>query len=156
MFSYLYCTFINNKADSEGDAIYIADASSNSNKITGSTFINNTGSNSVVYVNSESNVNLNLSNSIFIGNDAANDVKGNSNVIVDYNWWGNTADDYAHNLPKVDGVTLNNWLFLNLTADIDTKIATVSLNNLFEHNIAPTNRNNMAKVYTNIHLTRTK
>lgn len=38
----------------------------------------------------------------------------------------------------------------------DTILFLDSLNNLFEHNIAPTNRNNMAKVYTNIHLTRTK
>ena len=128
------CTFINNSAN-QGDAIYIADATSDENKITGSIFINNTGANSVVHVNFEDNhAELNLINSIFIGNDAEFDVKGTSNTIVDYNWWGTVAEDYKTNSPKVDGATLNNWLVLNLTADINTNIATVSLNNLYDGN----------------------
>ena len=38
----------------------------------------------------------------------------------------------------------------------DTKLFLDSLNNLFEHNITPINKTNMAKFYTGIHLTRTK
>ncbi len=129
------CTFVNNTANGQGDAIYIADAISAENKIIESTFINNTGVNSVAYVNLDSDVSkLNLSNSIFIRNDATYDVKGTSNVVVDYNWWGNTKEDYNTNLPKVEGATLNNWLVLNITANTNTNIATVSLNNLYENN----------------------
>ena len=126
------CTFINNTAQSQGDAVYIDGAASNENEITGSTFINNSGANSVVYVNS--NAELNLSNSIFIGNYAAVDVKGNANVFADYNWWGNVDEDKT-NAPNVDGATVNNWLVLKITADTDTNIATVSLNNLYDGNV---------------------
>ena len=126
------CTFINNTAQSQGDAVYIDGAASNENEITGSTFINNSGANSVVYVNS--NAELNLSNSIFIGNYAAVDVKGNANVVADYNWWGNVDEDKT-NAPNVDGATVNNWLVLKITADTDTNIATVSLNNLYDGNV---------------------
>ena len=129
------CTFINNSAQSQGDAVYVANANGE-NKINESLFINNTGSNSVVYVNLDSTeANLNLSDSIFIGNDATYNAKGTSNVVADYNWWGNTAEDYDSNDPSVDGVTLNNWLVLNITANINTNVATVSLNNLYDGNI---------------------
>ena len=129
------CTFINNKANSQGDAVYVADASSSDNKITESRFTNNSGENSVVYINLESaNVKLNLSNSIFLNNDAAYDVKGTEDVIANYNWWGTTTEDYTTNSPKVDGATLNNWYVLNVTANTNTNVATVSLNNLYDGN----------------------
>lgn len=129
------CIFINNKANSQGDAVYVADASSSDNKITESRFTNNSGENSVVYINLESaNVKLNLSNSIFLNNDAAYDVKGTEDVIANYNWWGTTTEDYTTNSPKVDGATLNNWYVLNVTANTNTNVATVSLNNLYDGN----------------------
>ena len=128
------CTFINNTAE-QGDAVYIANANGE-NKITGSRFINNTGSNSVAYINLNSaEAELNLSNSIFIGNDATYNVNGTSNVNVDYNWWGNTAEDFNTNLTNVEGVTLTNWLVLNITADTDSNIVAVSLNNLYDGNV---------------------
>ena len=135
------CTFINNAATSQGDAVYVADASSNENKIVESLFTGNTGSNSVVYVNlAASSSKLNLNNSIFVGNDATYNVKGTSNVIVDYNWWGNTIENYNdNNVAKVDGVTLNNWLFLKIDATaVITGIATLSLNNFYNGSVVTT------------------
>ena len=129
------CTFINNAATSQGDAVYVADASSNENKIVESLFTGNTGSNSLVYVNlAASSSKLNLNNSIFVGNDATYNVKGTSNVIVDYNWWGNTIENYNdNNVAKVDGVTLNNWLILKIDATAAvTDDATISLNNVYD------------------------
>ncbi|MBQ2653992.1 MAG: right-handed parallel beta-helix repeat-containing protein, partial [Methanobrevibacter sp.] len=129
------CTFINNAATSQGDAIYIADASSNDNKITESLFTGNTGLNSIVYVNLiPSNSKLNLDNSIFVKNDATYNVKGTSNVILEYNWLGNTIENYDDNaVAKVDGVTLNNWLFLKIDATAAiTGEAILSLNDLYD------------------------
>ena len=126
------CTFINNTASSQGDAIYIVDATNGDNKITKSTFINNTGSNSVVYINLGSN-DINVSNSIFMNNAAEYNIKASGNVIADYNWWANTNENYNSNIAKVDGTTVTRWLFLNITsADMDTGVATVSLNNLYD------------------------
>ena len=128
------CTFINNKATSHGDALYVANAKEE-NKIFESKFVNNSGSNSAVYINLDSsNAKFNISNSIFINNTAQNIVKGNGNVVADYNWWGNNASNYNVRLTKTEGITVTNWLFLNITADEKNSIATISLNNLFENN----------------------
>ena len=129
------CTFINNAATSQGDAVYVVDAASSENKITESRFINSTGSNSVVCLNLDStNSRLNMNNSIFVKNGATYNVKGTSNVIVEYNWLGNTIENYNdENVAKVDGVTLNNWLFLKIDANAALKgIATISLNNVYD------------------------
>ncbi|WP_462315202.1 Ig-like domain-containing protein [Methanobrevibacter sp.] len=129
------CTFLNNTADN-GDAVYIANAQSSENQITKSTFINNIGDNSVVYVNLDSDdAKLDINNSIFLNSTASNTIKGNGNIVADYNWWGNTAEDYNTRVPNVDGATLTNWIFLNITADIDSNITTVSLNNLYDGNV---------------------
>ena len=127
------CTFINNKADSEGDAIYIADATSTDNRITGSEFTDNTGSNSIAYVNLDStDAKLKLSNSIFMKNTAAKNIKGTSNVVAEYNWWGNTIENKADIL-KIDGITVNNWLFLKIDADaVKQGTAKISLNNVYD------------------------
>lgn len=129
------CTFINNAATSQGDAVYVADAKSSENKITESLFTENTGSNSVIYVNLVSaSSKLNLNNSILVGNNATYNVKGTSNVIVDYSWLGNTIENYANNnIAKVDGAILNNWLFLKIDATAAiTDNAVISLNNLYD------------------------
>ncbi|WP_407374766.1 beta strand repeat-containing protein, partial [Methanobrevibacter sp.] len=126
------CTFTNNDASGQGDVLYI-NANSNENKITESSFINNVGSNSVIYMSPTTTANI--SNSIFISNDAAYNVVGSSNVVVDYNWWGNTAQNYDTKITKTDGITVNKWLFLKIEANPATEgTATVSLNNLFDGN----------------------
>ena len=129
------CTFINNTADLNGDVIYIADSKSNSNKITESLFINNSGVNSVVYSNLDAtDAKLELTNSIFLKNSATVNIKGTSNVIVEHNWCGNTIENYDDSdVSKVDGVTLNNWLFLKIDADaVLSGNATLSLNNIYD------------------------
>lgn len=126
------CTFINNKADSEGDAVFVANAISNANRITGSQFSENTGSNSVVYINPDSNAYLKVDNSIFVSNDAVYDVNGVSNVILEYNWLGST-DENKDNLSKIKNVTVSNWLFLKIDAvSAMNGYATISLNNVYD------------------------
>ncbi len=126
------CTFTNNDASGQGDVLYI-NANSNENKITESSFINNVGSNSVIYMSPTTIANID--NSIFISNDATYNVVGSSDVVADYNWWGNTAQNYDTSITKTDGITVNKWLFLNIEADPATEgTATVSLNNLFDGN----------------------
>ena len=126
------CTFINNKASSEGDAVYIDNVLSNKNRITQSIFAQNTGSNSILYLNLDSNAKLGLDNSIFINNTATKNIVGSSNVIVEYNWWANTIENYNTDISKTESVTVKNWLFLKIDADAAiTGDAILSLNNVY-------------------------
>ncbi|MEE1128713.1 MAG: hypothetical protein UHW99_01895, partial [Methanobrevibacter sp.] len=126
------CTFINNTASGQGDALYII-ANSNENRITESAFIDNTGSNSIIHL--DSGVAATIDNSLFIGNSAADNIVGSSNVLADYNWWGNTAENYNTDIAKVNGATVNKWLFVKIDANpAVTGTATLSLNNLYDSN----------------------
>ena len=127
------CTFIKGKANSQGDAIYVVDAASNANKITESIFSENSGENSIVYVNLDSpDAKFEVTDSIFIKNAAAKNIKATGNVIADYNWWGNTAEN-NEDISKTEGVTLNNWLFLKIDAEaVIMGNATLSLNNVYD------------------------
>ena len=126
------CTFINNKAESEGDAIYIANALSNANKITKSAFIENTGSNSVVHINLDSNAELKLDNSIFMKNSATKNINGTPNVTVEYSWFGNTIENNNTDISKTENVNVTNWLFLKIDANPAMNgNAIISLNNIY-------------------------
>ena len=125
------CTFTNNKADSEGDAVYVANALSKANKITESLFGENAGSNSVVFINLDSDAKLEVDNSIFMKNAAAKDINATGNVIAEYNWWGNTDENKA-NISKTEGVNVTNWLFLKIDAVAAINgNAIISLNNVY-------------------------
>ena len=82
-----------------------------------------------------------IKDSILINNSDCCDIfSKDSSFTADYNWWGNTIDDYT--LPKYSSnILINNWLFLNLTTKKNVlKIGdeikiTFNLNNLFDGNI---------------------
>ena len=124
------CTFINNAASGQGDALYII-ANSNENKITESFFAGNSGSNSLIYF--DTNTEATIDNSIFYNNSASKNIVGSGAVTADYNWWGNTIENFNVNIAKADGATVNNWLFLKIDADAAVRgYATVSLNNIYD------------------------
>lgn len=79
------CTFENNAASNNGDAVYISGINEDS-KIDQSTFINNKGSVSTVYVNS-ADKRFDVTNSIFLNNTDLN-IKASGNVVAEYNWFG--------------------------------------------------------------------
>jgi len=126
------CTFENNSAENEGDAVYIAGINEASS-IEKCAFINNKGTNSVIYIGSD-NIQFDIKNSIFLNNTDLN-IKGSANVVATYDWFGHNASNYDDNsLANVDGrISLNNYLFLNISYTSD--IITISLNNLYDGNV---------------------
>ena len=116
--------FINNTGDNRGCCLF-ADSSSNDVypiKISSSVFIDNYASvGSVAYVLKKGV--LTATNSIFLGNkqksqalgDVFSKVGNSASFVLDNNWWGNTAEN-ATAAPRKE---LNNWLFLNVTSNVD-------------------------------------
>ena len=94
-----------------------------------STFINNLGG--AIELNSKGKINYN----IFVGNTQnsfgriSSYITANSNVNVDYNWWGNNTTPQA----LIEGTICNNWLCSNLIiddSDKETPIIYTKLNSL--------------------------
>ncbi|MEE1134106.1 MAG: hypothetical protein UHW60_04995, partial [Methanobrevibacter sp.] len=83
----------------------------------------------MIYANSGTYV-LTVKDSIFANPKSTYDVyiQRHNNNNLDYNWWGNTADNF-NSTPKVNA-QLNNWYFLNTT--LKSNSATISLNNLYD------------------------
>ena len=111
-----------NAVGSEGAAVY---AKANKVTIINCSFISNDASDSVVFI--DSTTQSEITNSIFINSNGLN-VKGNDNVVADYNWWGNTAENINVDISNTDGVSVTKWFYLDVTLDKDT--ATISLNKL--------------------------
>ena len=111
--SYLSNTF-------QGGAIYWY-SQDDTGLITGCVFTNNTAaSGEAIAVGS--NTFLTLENSVFIGNDLNNSNTVNAttdtaSAIANGNWWGNTVDDLITAPNTWGNVTVDNWLFLNVTAN---------------------------------------
>ena len=113
--STIGATFINNTANEDGGAIYFRDII---NGTMSGKFVNNVGNN-VIYILNGSNPGNEVHDSIFINNNVGNILNFNSgNVTVENNWFGNTAVNYSETPANV-GIDLDNWLFLNATADSD-------------------------------------
>uniref|UniRef100_UPI0037DDA953 Ig-like domain repeat protein n=2 Tax=Methanobrevibacter smithii TaxID=2173 RepID=UPI0037DDA953 len=116
--------FINNTGVFRGGCLY-ADSSSSSNypiTISSSVFIDNFAqSGSVAFVMKKCV--LTATNSIFLGNkekspslgEVFSTVGSSAKFAIDNNWWGNTAEN-ATAAPRKG---LNNWLFLNVTSNVD-------------------------------------
>ncbi len=121
------CTFEANEATNNGDALYVI---ANGCDITESTFVNNLGTQSTLYLSSNSqDAPFNIDNSILVNNAGANIVKdGNIALTANNNWWGNTVDDTS----DLSGGLAQNWYLLDMTVDNTKCIATVSLNNLWD------------------------
>ena len=83
----------------------------------------------MIYANS-GGYTLTVKDSIFANPKSTYDVyiQRHNNNNLDYNWWGNTADNF-NSTPKVNA-QLNNWYFLNTT--LKSNSATISLNNLYD------------------------
>ena len=104
--------FINNTASNDGGALF-ANAQSSSNTFENLIVLNNTGNN-VIYMNYPDSTNV-IKDSIFMNNDANTITTGSVNIQLTDNWFGNNATNYNEN-PNVNA-NLDNWLFLNATAN---------------------------------------
>jgi len=129
------CTFINNNNNYD-TGYYFKEAVEVSGdwNILKSTFINNPMG--AIKSKTKGNINYN----IFIGNtkeysgSSTKYITANSNVNVDYNWWGNNTNPQ----PFIEGTVCNNWLCANLVIDesnIESPIIYTKLNRLSDGSI---------------------
>ena len=117
------CTFINNTAGWNGGAIRWSTFCVNG-RVSNCTFINNHAEwngGAIDWYNSNDG---RVDNCTFINNTADEDGNAidalNCDLNADYNWFGNTADNYNGPLPITDRVKCDYRLFLNATANPDT------------------------------------
>ena len=104
--------FINNTATNKGGALFV-NAQSSSNTFENMIVLNNTGS-SAIYMNYPDSSNV-IKDSIFMNNNANTITTESGNIQLTDNWFGNNATNYNEN-PNVN-TNLDNWLFLNATAN---------------------------------------
>ena len=123
-------TFIGNRASDGGGAIYMGYTSTN--YILNSIFINNNAPNSgAMYLFTTDH--CVLLNSIILNNTAF--TYDSQYLVADYNWWGNTGEDF--NVKHNTNMNINNWLFLNSSADKElldineSSLINISLDNVF-------------------------
>ena len=131
--------FLDNSAKI-GAAVYI-DSPSGLSRIYKSLFVSNHAKWAVVDLRYGNNIhNLDVSYSIFLDNEGAHDIGAGkmSQVYADYNWFGNTNENYTVK-PKVGlGVNVDKWLFLDVSANStllksgESAIINVSLNNVYD------------------------
>ena len=111
--------YINNTAKWSGGA-NIFNQVSNSN--IGGIYINNTAPTKdiIQFDNYDSHeFDAQIKNAIFLNNNCTYEISANyGGVVVKDSWFGNNASNYM-NKPNInyDNVTIDNWLFLNATAD---------------------------------------
>ena len=132
--------FANNSAKN-GAAIYISASSDKFNRIYKSLFISNRGIDSVINVAGTPKSHVpEVSHSIFIDNNCLYDIASGYKDIVyaDYNWFGNTNENYNVKPNVQSSVNLNRWLFLDVNAnstllEIDeSAVINLSLNKAYD------------------------
>ena len=124
--------FIDNTADGCGALDVHYDATNLS--VSKSAFINNKGeqADAILWLANDGEI----INSIFISKQNTNFVNSERKEIdvkLDYNWWGQTNNNYQTNIVTIP---VNNWLFLNISSENEllineTNEITISLSNLF-------------------------
>lgn len=128
------CIFKNNSA-SNGGAIYIKQ---NDTHIFNSIFLNNQADEgNSIYWNKNNGI---IKDSILLSEDNCDNIYSKFNLNANYNWWGNTMENYNVSPKCSDNVKTDNWLILNLTESKNSlevgefAIIKFDLNNLFDNN----------------------
>jgi hypothetical protein len=125
--------YTNNKATWNGGAIYFWDASDSN--ITG-TYINNTASNAIICFNEFFGkvLDMQVNNAIFLNNNCTYEISvPNPGIVVKDSWFGNNASNFMNKPTNVnENVTIDNWLFLNATADYSSLLIMDSTNVTFK------------------------
>lgn len=112
--SVIDATFINNTAKNLGGA-FCFNGTLTGVDISGK-FINNTGGDSIIYVANSVSGNS-IHDSVFMNNEAYKIISVyNGEITATDNWFGSDASNY-YKIPEDVGIDLENWLFLNATAD---------------------------------------
>ena len=128
-------TYTNNTATTGGGANHFWRSVSNSN--IGGTYINNTAAESIIYFQDifDERLDAQVNNAIFLNNNCTHEIYARTpGVVVKDSWFGNNASNYM-NKPNVnENVQIDNWLFLNATADYNSLLIMDSSNITFKLN----------------------
>lgn len=130
-------TYINNKAEQHGGAIYFFGNLGNDKMFTVSgIYINNTANDgAIIHFNVRDSfpqtLNSTVKHAIFLNNHCEDIYVGTNVVVATNNWFGNNASNYKE-IPKIDNLTMTNWLFLNATANPSTLLISDSSDVLFK------------------------
>ena len=131
-------TYINNKAEKHGGAIYFFNNVGNVKMFTvGGIYINNTANDgAIIHFNVHDSfsqpLNSTVKHAIFLNNHCKYIFYVGTNVVVaTNNWFGNNASNYGE-IPKIENLTMTNWLFLNATANPSTLLISGSSDVLFK------------------------
>ncbi|MBR3140982.1 MAG: hypothetical protein IKF11_09000, partial [Methanobrevibacter sp.] len=132
--------FVNNSAKN-GAAIYLDASPDDLNRIYKSLFMSNRANYSVISVKGTLNSHVaDVHYSIFLENNCLYDIaSGNKDIVnADYNWFGNTNENYNVKPNVESSVKLNRWLFLDVNASStllkidESAVINVSLNNAYD------------------------
>lgn len=132
--------FVNNSAKN-GAAIYLDASPDNLNRIYKSLFMSNRANYSVISVKGTLNSHVaDVHYSIFLENNCLYDIaSGNKDIVnADYNWFGNTNENYNVKPNVESSVKLNRWLFLDVNANStllkidESAVINVSLNKAYD------------------------
>ena len=115
LFDKLTSTFVRNTAKGgNGGAIYIQNGTISDNLT--SIFLNNTAKDGgAIYIHNITNLSV-IHDCIFINNDNTTICAKSGNITTINCWFGNNATNY-NDKPEVGNVIIDNWLFLNATAN---------------------------------------
>ena len=136
--SNVFGVYANNTAAGSGGANYFGFSVSDSN--VDGIYINNAASNATICfedsldIDSDANMNANIINAIFLNNKCGYEIylSTEGSVVVKDSWFGNNASNYM-NKPNInDNVKIDNWLFLNATADYSSFLIMDSSNITFK------------------------
>ena len=128
------CTFINCISNKDGGAIYIYKNAVITCNFNRNIFINNKDYSSSQITRSNAIytgqiASLNIRDSIFINSGSASSTiySAPSSYDIDGNWWGSTADNYDQTPINSNGVTPENWLYLDIVPSSTSKTVEISL-----------------------------
>lgn len=120
-------------------------------KVTSSLFLDNFKNN--IYWNA---LEGSVSNSIFITSSSYYPVySSSSQVLADYNWWGNTADNFDVKKSLPSKIIFDKWLYLDIVPDSTLKVGQTgkikfSLNNLVSEGVVSQYDSELPNIEVNI------
>lgn len=135
----LYCNFTSNYASSSGGAFLMRGQLSYENRpysdyvnIIGCYFVGNQAPEGSAITNDLCPI-INLTDSIILGDDLENLVYSWGRMFTaDNNWWGTTAEDKSFRPNVTSDIYVNTWLYFDLTINLESSSAAVSINNLYD------------------------
>ncbi len=139
------CTFIGNSASNRGGAVFLFTQTGSVNNLNRNIFMENNVLQAGGAIATNGQGTINISNSIFLNNTVYQVYSLSNYISLDYNWWGNTINDYD-DWPSVATNADYDWYFLNMEINETEQTATITLNNYYDGSVSQVSNYNLPKV----------